>query len=200
MMRYDVINQLLDRVGRARYLEIGVSTGETMRRVQTEVRVGVDPHPHPDGVAAATEFARMTSDAYFKSLDDAARFDVTFIDGLHYAEQAYRDIEHACRRSKVVVVHDANPSTEAMQIVPPVQGEWTGDVWKAVARVRVIGKHAVRTIDTDYGVAVIVPYRAESVQPLPRETWSDLVQHRALLLGLIAPQEWRDWFDRAFVS
>lgn len=194
-MRYDVVNHVLDRVGSQRYLEIGVCSGESMRRIRATVRVGVDPKPHPAGVAAATSFVATSSDAYFESLDEAVRFDVTFIDGLHHADQAYRDIENACCRSTVVVVHDANPSTEAMQRVPMIQTEWTGDVWKAVARVRMEGKHTVRTVDADYGVAVIVPGRVENVRLLPRETWSDLVRHRTELLGLIAPEQWRDWFD-----
>jgi glycosyltransferase involved in cell wall biosynthesis len=196
LMRYDVINRILQTVGAHRYLEIGVSSGETMRQVRASHRVGVDPSPHPDGVRAATEFFSVPSDVYFAE-KVTGRFDVAFVDGLHHADQAYRDIEHACLVSTVVVVHDANPSTEAMQIVPPVQGEWTGDVWKAVARIRAEGRHTVRTIDTDYGVAVVLPHRAEAVPLLPRETWDHLVTHRKALLGLVSPREWEAWFDAA---
>lgn len=197
MMRYDVVNRILKKTGWQRYLEIGVSDGDTIRRITAAVRVGVDPEPRAAAVAAATDFFSMTSDAYFASIDEAAAFDVTFIDGLHHADQAYRDIESACRHSKVVVVHDANPSTESMQAVPAVQSEWTGDVWKAVARVRAEGRHAVRTIDTDYGVAVIVSGGREDAPTLPRVTWNDLVQRRADLLGLVSTREWEAWFDAA---
>lgn len=194
LMRYDVVNRILEKLSAQRYLEIGVSTGETMRRIQADCRVGVDPAPTDTARAAATEFFAMPSDTYFAE-KVVGKFDVTFIDGLHHADQAYRDITNACRCSTVVVVHDSNPTTEAMQIVPMIQSEWTGDVWKAIARIRVEGRHMIRTINTDYGVAVVVPNRAETVAALPRETWSDLVAHRADLLGLIAPEEWEAWLD-----
>jgi len=199
LMRYDVVNRILETIGSRRYLEVGVSTGEMMRRIHADHRVGVDPAPTDTARAAATEFFATTSDAYFAE-QSPSEFDVAFIDGLHHADQAYRDIENACRRSKVVVVHDSNPSTEAMQVVPAIQSEWTGDVWRAIARIRAEGKHTVRTIDTDYGVAVVLPNRGEVVPTLPRETWADLVQHRATLLGLLSPEEWEDWFDAQGVS
>src|SRR5271166_2286972 len=199
LMRYDVVNRILEKIGSQRYLEIGVFDGETMRRVCATVRVGVDPAPQKAAVAAATEFHALPSDAYFVA-HPAETFDVAFIDGLHHADQAYRDITSACRCSRVVVVHDSSPSTEAMQIVPPIQGEWTGDVWKAVARIRAEGRHAVRTIDTDYGVAVVLPNRGEVVSHLPRETWSDLMVHRTEILGLIAPEDWEIWFDAAYLE
>jgi glycosyltransferase involved in cell wall biosynthesis len=195
LMRYDVVNRLLEKLGAERYLEIGVSNGETMRRVKAPFRVGVDPLPQSDGMLAATEFFPVDSDAFFARGDAVGKFGVTFIDGLHHADQAYRDIENACRVSEIVVVHDANPMTEALQIVPSRGGDWTGDVWKSVARVRAEGRHTVRTVDADYGIAMILPGRAESIPVLPRETWNDLVQHREELLGLLRSDEWEEWFD-----
>jgi glycosyltransferase involved in cell wall biosynthesis len=198
LMRYDVVNQILKKLKLQRYLEIGVCDGEMMRRVNAPFRVGVDPAPQANAVSAATEFFSMPSDQFFA--ETSMEFDVVFIDGLHHADQAYRDIENACRCSKVVVAHDSSPYTEAMQIVPPIQGEWTGDVWKAIARIRTEGRHTVRTIDADYGVAVIIPNREEVVPTFPRETWGDLVAHRTELLGLLSPGEWEDWFDAAYAG
>jgi tetratricopeptide (TPR) repeat protein len=195
--RYDVINRVLEKIGSDRYLEIGVGSGETMRRVRASFKVGVDPSPHPDGTRATTESFALASDAFFARGDAVGRFGAAFVDGLHHADQVYRDIENACRVSDVVVVHNASPPTEAMQVVPYRGGNWTGDVWKAVARVRAEGQHAVRTIDADYGVAVVVPDRGEEVPELPREAWADLAAHRAELLGLVAPDAWEEWFDMA---
>ena len=197
LMRYDVVNRVLEKIGSQRYLEIGVYSSESLRRVKAEFRVGVDPAPQPGGDSAATEFFKITSDEFFARGDAVGRFGVTFVDGLHHADQAYRDIVNACEVSDVVVVHDANPSTEEMQVVPYVRGDWTGDVWKAVARVRVEGQHAVRTIDADFGVAVVLPDRGEVVPELSRETWDDLVAHRTELLGLLRPEAWEEWFDMA---
>ena len=196
LMRYDVVNRVLEKLGADRYLEVGVSNGETMCRVKSKFRVGVDPNPQPSAVSAATEFYPVTSDKFFARGEAVGKFGVTFIDG-HHADQVYRDIENACRVSEVIVVHNANPPTEVMQRVPYVGGDWTGDVWKAVARVRAEGQHAVRTIDSDFGVAVVLPGRGEDVPDWPRDTWIDLVTNRAELLGLLKPIAWEEWFDMA---
>jgi hypothetical protein len=123
-------------------------------------------------------------------------FAIVFVDGLHHADQAYRDIENACKIARVVVVHDANPSTEEMQRVPYPGGDWTGDVWKAIARIREETQHTVRTIDADFGIAVIVPRKRATLRTtLPRETWNDLVCHRVELLGLISADGWEAQID-----
>lgn len=198
-MRWDVINHIAKVIDAKTYLEVGVSSGESMRQVQIELKIGVDPAPQLEGVTACDVFVPKTSDELFKEYDGSRgiEFDIVFIDGLHHADQAYRDIVNAARTAKIVVVHDSNPSTEEMQRVPAVPGAWTGDVWKAVSRVRVDGAYLVRTIDTDYGVAVVLPNRGERVPELPRETWADLQAHRKELLGLIPVHEWKAWLKGA---
>lgn len=193
-MRWDVINHVAKTVGAKFYLEVGVSNGENLRRVDVPVKWGVDPEPQLEAVKASHVFVPRTSDDFFENVYEF-RFDVAFIDGLHHSDQAYRDIINAARIARVVVVHDANPSTEAMQRVPYSGGDWTGDVWKAIARIRAEGVHLVRTIDTDFGVAVVIPNRGAGPFPgLPCETWEDLQIHREELLGLISVSEWKAWF------
>lgn len=191
--RWDVINSVAKEIDAKKYLEIGIGSGESIGQVEVPVKVGIDPNAL--SVGGLSVLFRMTSDQFFE--ENRGIFDITFVDGLHHADQAYRDIENACKISRVVVVHDANPSTEEMQRVPQGQGEWTGDVWKAIARVRSEGRHAVRTVDADYGVAVVVPNPRETewcgiatddgkLMSLPRETYADLVTHRKDLLGLVS--------------
>lgn len=199
--RWDVINAALSFADAfdKKYLEIGVGSGETMRQVKASRKVGVDPSPAPEGAASADIFFKMTSDAFFDRDDgDDDAYGVAFIDGLHHAEQVYRDIENACNAAMVVVVHDANPSSREMQEVPQRRGEWTGDVWKAIARVRREGKHAVRTVDANYGVAVIVPNIAVPSVDLPAETYDDLTRHRQELLGLVTFDECVAWLGSFF--
>ena len=198
-MRWDIINHVVQTIGARSYLEIGVSDGTNLRHLSDALeKWGVDPQPQIEGVKACTTFVPSTSDGFFER--NNRRFDVVFVDGLHYANQACRDILNAARVARVVIAHDASPFTEAMQIVPPIQGEWTGDVWKAIARIRAEGTHLVRTVDTDYGVAVILPNRGtgDEVRDLPHEAWIDLQQHRQTLLGLVQASEWKDWFDVAW--
>lgn len=202
--RWDIVNTIAKKIDAKTYLEIGVGSGESMRHVNIPWKMGVDPAPSGD--CGANVFYRMTSDKFF-SETNPHRFDIVFVDGLHHAEQAYRDIENACALARFVVVHDANPSTREMQEVPQRQGEWTGDVWKAIARIRDQQMHVVRTVDTDYGVAVILPNkgpraasgskggRGASGVELPRETWEDLERNRAALLGLASFDEFEAWFD-----
>lgn len=200
-MRWDIINHVAETIEAHRYLEVGVCGGENMGHVcgiaHSMTKWGVDPEPRMEGVKACDVFVLRSSDEFFSA--NHGGFDVVFIDGLHYADQAYRDIMNAARYARVVVVHDSNPSTEAMQIVPPVQSEWTGDVWKAIARIRAEGTHAVRTVDTDYGVAVVVANAGDGsgdgVSGLPRTTWQDLQASRQQLLGLVSVSEWKSWFE-----
>lgn len=75
-----------------RYLEIGVSTGNTLILAQGETQVlGVDPDPKfddrgvpDDGFADPKNFLffNMTSDDFFSSVT-VKNVDLTFIDGLH---------------------------------------------------------------------------------------------------------------------
>lgn len=200
-MRWDIINHIVDTIGAKTYLEIGVCEGESMRHVRGLVcdleKWGVDPAPRHGAREASDHFFTLGSDEFFAARLSGQTFDVVFVDGLHLADQAYRDIMNAAECARVVVAHDSNPSTEQMQTVPAVQSEWTGDVWKAVARIRAEGRHLVRTVDTDYGVAVIIPNRGENIESMPRDTWHDLVNGRAALLGLIETDEWQEWFDEA---
>ena len=198
-MRWDVVNHVAKTVAARSYLEIGVCAGESMRHVNGVAcaleKWGVDPSPREGAIEACDVFSQQTSDEFFETTRRA--FDVVFVDGLHYADQAYRDIMNAARSARVIVVHDSSPATEMMQVVPYPGGDWTGDVWKAIARIRAEGKHTVRTVDTDFGVAVVIPNRPETITELPRGTWDDLVQHRKELLGLVSVFEWKNWFDGA---
>jgi glycosyltransferase involved in cell wall biosynthesis len=194
---YDVINKILEKIKVDRYLEIGASGGDTLRHVKATFRVGVDPRPQERGLTTATEFFSISSDEFFARGNAVGTFGVTLVDGLHHADQVYRDIENACRVSDVVVVPNTNPISEILQVVPYLGGDWTGDVWKAVARVRAEGQHAVRTINAGFGISVILSDRGEEVPDFPREAWHDLEIYRADILGLIQPNTWEEWFDMA---
>ena len=69
--------------------------------------------------------------------------------------QVIKDIENALKaltEKGTIVVHDCNPTSEAMQAVPRIQGEWTGDVWKAWQYIRAkYDNLSMCVLDTDYG-------------------------------------------------
>lgn len=158
--RYDIINHFVFERDCKYFLEIGTAQGETYRNVVAPVRISVDPDPESMATYHMTsdEFFDMTR--YVGTPEGEMSFDVIFIDGLHTAEQAYRDVKNALSVLKpggVIVMHDCLPTSEAMQRHSETYpgGMWTGDVWKAFVKLRSESKHLMYTIDVDFGCGVI---------------------------------------------
>jgi hypothetical protein len=95
-----------------------------------------------------------------------------------------------------IVIPNANPAEEEQQTQPRGSSVWTGDGWKSVARVRATSDRHVMTVDADHGTAVICPagsrIPAETYEMPPAPTWAGLVEHRAVWLGLVAPEHFAD--------
>lgn len=188
MLRYDVINHLIRKHGYKSFLEIGTESGMTFKRIKAERKVSVDPD------ASATY--RVTSDEFFAS--NVEFFDIVFVDGLHHADQVTRDIEGAMsflNEGGSIVLHDCNPSNEAMQRVPRVQQVWTGDVWKAFVPFLYANykKYNIYTVDTDYGCGVIEPGVGKRGMKMPDDAdyeWLD--KNRQKALNLISVQEFKE--------
>jgi hypothetical protein len=166
-MRFDVINYLLERTDNKQYLEIGVrNPAECFDRIKASRKFSVDP-----GFEAKVNQAtyKYTSDEFFKKMKhrdiDIAmeRFGVIFLDGLHLADQAYRDIENCLRildSPGFLVLHDCNPPThhharEDYREKGPAGPYWNGTTWKAFVRFRENNENRAFVIDTDWGVGVI---------------------------------------------
>lgn len=167
--RFDVINYLLSSLNRETvYLEIGVrNPNDNYNRIVATQKYSVDP---------GIEFKenpvdfKVTSDVFFeglaggKFLKSDQKFDVIFIDGLHLAEQANRDIENALKFIKedgFIVLHDCNPPSEFHAreshefVISPAGQNWNGTTWKAFLKVRYRADVFSCCIDTDWGVGVI---------------------------------------------
>lgn len=201
VMRWDVLNHIAKRIGARRYLEIGVADGSCMRQIDVAEKWGVDPNPSIEAVKASTVFVPRTSDEFFATIAErAGKFDLVFIDGDHIAEQVLREVASAIKLLStrgVIVLHDCNPHTEAMQEVPARVGEWTGDVWKAIVRLRRSG-YILRVVNSDYGVGILPRASEQGAPPIVSDeslTWDDLVARREELLGLVDPWDWEAWFE-----
>lgn len=193
MFRTDVIQTIISTNGFHSYLEIGVQNpANNFDRIFCDFKVGVDPDP--DSNATMT----MTSDAFFEMNAGAQKFDLVFIDGLHEAEQVKKDIKNALdilNPDGYIVMHDCNPSSKEMQMVPRIQSEWTGDTWKAFMHFRQMDFLQMFVVDTDYGCGVIT--RGMQV-PVPINmdfTYENLVEHRKEWLNLISVPEFIDKFN-----
>lgn len=152
MNHTQIINKYIKENNYTCYLEIGVWNGENFRNVNIEEKYSVDPDPKTKPTH------RMTSDQFFKT--NIKKFDIIFVDGLHHANQVYRDILNGLEVLKpngVILCHDMNPTTEEMQIVPRQTNVWTGDCWKSFVRLRSENKGDLEmfVIDTDFGIGVI---------------------------------------------
>jgi SAM-dependent methyltransferase len=199
MFRTDIIQTIISTQGLHSYLEIGVQNPEqNFNRIFCDFKVGVDPDP------ASNATMIMTSDEFFKMNAGSQKFDLVFIDGLHESEQVKKDIQNALdvlNPGGFVVMHDCNPSSKEMQIVPRMQSEWTGDTWKAFMFYRRFAELEMFVVDTDYGCGVITkgerPVPAEKLKILtPQDlTYENLVEHRKEWLNLISIPEFIDKFN-----
>lgn len=194
MERTDIIQTLINSIGAKSYLEIGISNGANFKKIVCENKVCVDPEP-----LSKADYV-LTSDEFFKHNDKT--FDVIFIDGLHHADQVYRDIInslHVLREGGYIVCHDMNPQKEEHQIIPFRGGTWNGDCWKAFASLRRDRSDLeMFTVDTDYGCGII---RKGTQEPLDINagdelTYADFDKNRKEWLNLISPEEFEKEFGK----
>lgn len=90
-----------------------------------------------------------------------------------------------------VVVPNTSPAEEVYQTHPCASTVWTGNGWRAVAEVNLLGLRYVATIGDDHGTSVLFPSGWRDVvctDELPdRLDWAGLVEYRAVWLGLVVP-------------
>jgi len=145
------INFLAWRFRHPSYLEVGVQSGLTLEHVRAKYRIGVEPTPD-FSVAHLPENTQIfvgNSDDFFSA--NKEKFDIIFVDGLHEANQAYRDLVNslgALKRGGVVLLDDvwpldepsAQPSLESFELAREKDGIthhfWYGDVYKVLGVVK----------------------------------------------------------------
>lgn len=156
------INALLEKFcGTVSYLEIGTFLGHTFQAVKARTRVGVDPDNRFNCILTPprTTVYQLTSDEFFAISSQS--FDLVFLDGLHEAEQTYRDILNSLASLNpggLVLVDDVRPvdfasslpslaeSVTAKRASRVRHDKWYGDVYKAI-RLIMVGHR-------DLGVAI----------------------------------------------
>ena len=139
---HDMLAELHATIKPKRYLEIGVSRGNSFRLASPDtLAIGIDPEPRVDfALPHNHRIAELTSDDFFA--DGHARdwfagetFDFAFIDGMHRFEFALRDFMNLERYSNAgswVAVHDCIPLNEATAQAERSTTFWSGDVWKLI--------------------------------------------------------------------
>ena len=142
------LNYLVDELRLKRYLEIGLGNGGTFDGVTAPEKVGVDPHPWNSSVKELDGVQLMTSDEYFsRHWSSGSKFDLILLDGLHTAEQTYRDFVNSLHYSHVKtiwIIDDVLPNDQYSAIPDNAEAirqrkaagiadtAWHGDVYKVV--------------------------------------------------------------------
>lgn len=146
MNRHELIAALHAKVAPRTYLETGVHKGQslTLSRVPS---IGIDPDfAVVAQLQADVYLARTSSDEFFAREDPMAHLpvpvvDLAFIDGMHLAEYALRDIialERFTLPTSVIVIDDMLPINVPMANRKRTTGAWTGDVYKAAEALRLL--------------------------------------------------------------
>ena len=167
LRRFDLINAAISRRRYETYLEIGVrDPQDCFNRVMAARKWSVDPGL--EFRSNPVDFA-MTSDEFFARCDAGqvsnrpTAWDVIFIDGLHRAEQVWRDIQNASRYlapSGMIFLHDCLPPSEVFarerfEWALESRVCWNGTCWKALSRYMESGPWHSVVVETDWGVGVI---------------------------------------------
>jgi hypothetical protein len=163
LRRFDILERLITRFGYTSYLEIGVAGGATFRRLSVTDKTGVDPRWRRWSLFDR-RIRKVTSDRFFAK--NRRKFDLVLVDGLHIAEQTWRDIQsslEALREGGSILVHDCLPTSRSMQEVPRTEVGWTGDVWRAFLKASQTPGLSTMIFDTDRGCGLI--RRDPTVEP-----------------------------------
>lgn len=169
MIRTDIINLLIEKFNFQSYLEIGLCDPEgNYLNVHCRYKECVDPYENNIGsdfednsIKAYIEknilTYKMTSDDFFSQLPPEKKYDIIFIDGLHFEEQVGRDIINSFRHLNpggVIVVHDCLPYNKAAQEENRTTEIWNGSTWKAIPQLGLQGINYY-VVDTDWGCGIL---------------------------------------------
>lgn len=204
MMRYDIINLLINKFEYKNYLEIGVAYKRwCFDHVQVNKKTSVDPGYE---IFDESYDYKMESNTFFSAVGSGKtefkpnhKWDIIFIDGLHLAEQVEIDILNALEYlspNGTIVMHDCSPPNEmiARETYKPTwphPDEWCGTVWKAFYKLRHTRPDLeMRCVDTDWGVGII--RRGNQVlapADNPYYSFNKFASKRKEYLNLISPEE-----------
>jgi len=189
MKHTEIINDLIKKNNYKSYLEIGVHRKHmNFDHIEIPFKIGVDP----DHLSEAEYIT--TSDQFFTQLTN--KFDIIFVDGLHHADQALKDIENSLKflnDGGTIVVHDCSPTSYEMQTIPMGDKEvWTGDTWKAWMAVRSRREDVTMdVVDTDWGCGIIQKGHQKPFRLAKFLDYKYLEEDRVNMLNLISVNEFK---------
>ena len=168
LMRYDIINHIISKEKYNTYLEVGTNNFVNYNKINIKKKECIDPQKHRNYTY------NMTSDEAFKKIQEKnKKYDIIFIDGLHWSNQVTKDIINSLKvlnKDGTIVLHDCNPPTALHARYPPEKfpqysnSPWNGDCYKSIVKFRLDNPEVFcRVVDTDWGVGIIKPDKQENM-------------------------------------
>jgi len=193
MTRTEIINALIEKYDFKSYLEIGVESGANYYAIKCDDKVGVDPDP------SSHSTVKHESDTFFETNEKT--FDICFIDGLHHAEQVYRDAINCLKylnEGGIILFHDMMPNSELCAQVPRVQATWTGDCYKAFVKLRSERNDLeMFVINTDWGVGFMRKGKQELIDLKGMDiNYANFDLNRLEWLNLISVDEFQQFLNK----
>ena len=204
MNRTKIINLLANKISAKSYLEIGTRIhSHNYVKINIPNKVGVDP--------CIVKFDReptykLTSDEFF--FQNQNYFDIIFIDGLHEAQQFYRDIVNSLsflNKGGYIICHDLNPKNYYRQLRfndpqriafinrphNKYPNLWSGDIWKAWVELKTERFDLnMFVINADFGCGVIQRGSQDLLDLGGLDlTYKNFCQNRKRWLNLISKQD-----------
>jgi hypothetical protein len=165
------------------YLEIGVDDGRSLTLSHTKT-IGVDPEFHiVNPLRSDLLLARQTSDEFFASTQATDHLagtplDLAFIDGMHWAEFAYRDfvnVEKLCGPLSVVVLDDMMPRSVHEAARDRYTDSWAGDVYKVVELLRTERPDLMVVPVNTFPTGVVLVISVDAASTVLGERYDDLL-------------------------
>lgn len=195
MTRTTIINKLIQKHGYKSYLEVGTQNPTSnFMRVNCDHKFCIEPFPTQYG--PAHDWTDMidfvgTSDEYFDTIKGTdTKYDIVFIDGLHQHEQVLKDINNSLNHLNeggTIVCHDCLPTHPTHALREDPGGTWNGDVWKALAELRITRDDLIiHTINTDFGCGIIQKGKSDTYKPTGSwDTWEYYDTHKHEMMNVV---------------
>lgn len=190
--RTEIINKIFETYKFQTYLEIGVATpAENFDLINAMFKESVDPSPN-----GKCNYI-MTSDEFFLNYVGNKKYDVIFIDGMHTAEQSYKDVLNAIKYLNddgFIIMHDCNPPTEyhtrSYLDFLATKGAWNGTVFRAFIQLKhELSDWSCFIIDEDWGCGIITRRKILKNKQIKLNvcdiSWDEFDKNRKELLQLI---------------
>jgi hypothetical protein len=136
----EVLRWIHEDVQPQTYVEIGVHAGESLRAaLPGTICIGIDPEPVlEESLNPETRIYAITSDEFFAKHDLSNMLGVpevalSFIDGLHLAEQTIQDfanLERYTGPQSLILIHDCLPLDARTSTRVRNTSFYSGDAWK----------------------------------------------------------------------